>query len=351
MTSFLQRIRGRPPRLMLFALVCAGGLVLALRLDGSASIGSLYDRATPAGRATDSFHRQFGEEPVQVLVKGSPAQGGLPALLLTEDLARMLGLEGCLSGNLPRGARAPAPACAELARTKPVYVVYGPGTFINESAREVRSRLGAQRASAVANAERAAQAARKVAAAQGRSAAEQAQLARQARTLSLAQSYQNTLGLALRYGLSRMPQLNDPGFVSKLVFEPSLGFDTPKPRFAYLFPSNETALIQARLRPGLSDSQRRHAISLVRQAAASPAFRLKRGSYLVSGDPVASEAVASSMKDSLWPPLLAAVILAAASLLVLSTLRPRLLRLWPLVPALGAVAIALGVLSLLGGSL
>ena len=62
------------------------------------------------------------------------------------------------------------------------------------------------------------------------------------------------------------PTRIDPGFVSTVVFDPSRGADVPKARFAYLFPNRQSALIQVRLRPGLSDAERRRAIRLIEQA-------------------------------------------------------------------------------------
>ena len=54
-----------------------------------------------SGRATAVAHARFGDEAVYVLVRED-----LPRLVLTSDLNRMLGLEGCLSGNLPDGGDA-----------------------------------------------------------------------------------------------------------------------------------------------------------------------------------------------------------------------------------------------------
>jgi len=344
----LARRRRRAAAAAFAALVVAAALLaLVPGLGGSASQGSLYGGGDSA-RATNDFHQRFGEEPILVLVRGSKREGGLPALLLTEDLSRMLGLEGCLSGNLPPKAKPPAPACGELARTKPVQVVYGPGTFVNESARQVAARFNALRARGRSEAEKAARAAREIAAAQGKTPAEQDRLAAQARELALAQSLTDAQGLALRFSLPRVPQLNDPDFVTKLVFEPSLGFDTPKPRFAYLFPTNETALIQVRLRPGLSDSEQRRAIALVREAIASKPFRLERGTYRVAGSPVVEQAVATAIPGRIWPPLLVSVVLLAAVLAFAGRSRTLLAI---LLPALGAATIPYGVLALLGASL
>ena len=76
------------------------------------------------------------------------------------------------------------------------------------------------------------------------------------------------LQLNLKYGLGvdQTPRIDDPDFVSTLVFDPERGATTPKARFAYLFPSAESAAIQVRLKPGLSDAERERATALVREA-------------------------------------------------------------------------------------
>src|SRR6185295_267996 len=70
--------------------------LLALRLDASASISTFVDRDAKAAAATDDLHRKFGDEPIVILVRGK-----LTGLLLTQDLGKLLGLEGCISGNQP----------------------------------------------------------------------------------------------------------------------------------------------------------------------------------------------------------------------------------------------------------
>ena len=113
----------------MLALALAGG-ALALRLTPTAATDTLVPRSSPSFKATESYHRAFGDDAVIVLVRGSLRQ-----LVLTSDVERVLGLEGCLSGNLPAkvvprgGRRGP---CAQIARAHVTSVVYGPGTFINE---------------------------------------------------------------------------------------------------------------------------------------------------------------------------------------------------------------------------
>src|SRR6266513_5673228 len=110
------------------------GAALALRLEPSASTDTLVGRDTAAFKATERFRKQFGDESVIVLVKGN-----LQRTVLTSDLSRLIGLEGCLSGNDPPQALSELPPeCTTLARTKPAKVVYGPGTFINVAAKQIQ---------------------------------------------------------------------------------------------------------------------------------------------------------------------------------------------------------------------
>src|SRR5918999_2065977 len=164
------------------AAVCAA---LALTLEPSAATDSLVGRSSDAYQATERYRERFGEQSVIVLVSGD-----LPNLVLTSNLGRLMGLEGCLSGNRPEGEQAPGGSgspCDRLAQTKPVQVVYGPATFINAAAGEIREQIQVQTRTKAAEAERAAQAARRVARGQGQPLAEQRRLARSARQLVYAQ--------------------------------------------------------------------------------------------------------------------------------------------------------------------
>jgi predicted RND superfamily exporter protein len=323
-------------------LLSIAGVVLALMLDPGTDSSAAGDGGGEAAAATEELRGRFGGDPIVVLVRGR-----LTGMLLTEDVARMLSLEGCISGNVPRDAKPAAPVCSDLARRKPVQVVYGPGTFINEAAGQILDRINFDRAGEAAAADRAAREARRAARGRGLSDAQQEQFAQEARRIVTATYAQRALELAVRFGLSSVPALNNPEFVLQLVFEPSLGAEVPKPRFAYLFPHTDAAVIQARLRPGLSAEERRDAVEMVRQAVAAKPFDLKFGSYVVSGSPVVAEGVAAGLSDSA-PGLVAAAILLVALALVLT------FRAWPVMLPLalgaGATAITLGGLSLLGGS-
>jgi hypothetical protein len=279
------RASARRPRrvLAVTGVLAALGALGALRLEPSAATSTLAGRSSDTFQATERYRERFGDHSVVVLV-----QGDLPQLVLTENLGRLLGLEGCLSGNKPPTQRAPGgpgSPCDKLAQTKPVQVVYGPGTFINAAVGEIQDQLRARLATKTAEAKQAADAARRLARARGLSKARQDRYAKSAEQLVYAETVRDLLQLNLKYGLSLKaePRIDDPDFVSALVFDPSRGATTPKARFAYLFPSRDSAAIQVRLKPNLSDAQRSRAIALVRDAVGMKEWRL-RNAGPVHGD-------------------------------------------------------------------
>ena len=332
--------------LALTAVLALGGAALALRLEPSAATSTLVDPGSESYRANERFKQDFGDDAVLVMV-----QGELSRTVLTEDLSRVLALEGCLSGNAPeRGLKELPAVCRELAALKPAKAVYGPGTFINTAAVQIADQFTARQRASGAQADRAARAARRLSARRGDPPAEQRRLAAAARQAVEAQFIQQVLQLGLRYGLTDIPRINDPNFVSTLVFDSdALQAGTPKSRFAYLFPSRNAALIQIRMRPGLSESERTRAIALIEEAAAQKAFRPREGArYIVTGVPVVTEGLADAVQDSIFVLLAAAVLLMGATLALVFRSRLRLL---PLALALAAAAMTFGGLSLLGGDL
>src|SRR3954451_24435664 len=148
------------PVLAVTAVLVVAGTVLALGLTPSAATDTLVGLTSSEYRASAHYHDKFGDDAVIVLVKGS-----LPKLVLTSDIERVLGLEGCISGNLPKGVTPRGGAngpCAQLARTKPVKVVYGPGTFINASVAQISAQFTIQTRQARADSKKVAEAARKL---------------------------------------------------------------------------------------------------------------------------------------------------------------------------------------------
>jgi hydrophobe/amphiphile efflux-3 (HAE3) family protein len=340
----------RRPRLTLCIALAlgAGAVVLALRLHPTAATSTFVSSGSSQYRATQRYYRSFGEEPVEVLV-----QGDLQKLVLSEDIVRLLGLEGCLSGNVPSaalsaegGAGGP---CGQLARAHTVKLVLGPGTFINEAASHIDTELSEQTRGAQAQASQAKQVIERAALAQGIAAQQARSLGEQASKATLGRFEESIATLALRYGLTSQPSISEPNFVSTLVFDSSKPAGTPKQRFAYLFPSRNSALVSVRMRAGLSEAQRKHTIALIRQAVTMPQWHLQHGeSYLVTGEPVIVTDLTSSITRSLELLLAAVVLVMAAALGLIFAGRPRLL---PLALALLACALTFGALSLAGGPL
>src|SRR5215212_11069176 len=103
----------RPKRVLaVLAVLCAGSAALALGLTPSAATSTLAGRSSDSYQATERYRERFGDHAIVVLVRGP-----LEQLVLTDNLGRLLKLEGCLSGNRPAGQPAPGRErgpCAEL---------------------------------------------------------------------------------------------------------------------------------------------------------------------------------------------------------------------------------------------
>jgi uncharacterized protein len=330
---------------MTLALV---GAALALELSPSASTSTFVSSSSPQYRATQRYYQSFGEEPVNVVVRGS-----LQQLLLSSDIDKLVGLEGCLSGNVPvsalaseGGVRGP---CGQLARAKAVKVVLGPGTFVNEAAEQIDEQLTSQTKQAEAQAHAAQRVVTRAALAQGHSAAEAQTLGAQASSITMKRFQEGIATLALQYGLTSKPSLENPEFVSTLVFDSSKPAGTPKQRFAYLFPNRNAALISVRMKPGLSEAARKHTIALIGQAVTMKQWRLTHGErYLVTGEPAVVSDLTSSISHSIALLGFAVVMVMAIALSLIFRGRPRLL---PLGVALLASALTFGALSLISSSL
>jgi hydrophobe/amphiphile efflux-3 (HAE3) family protein len=341
----------RKPLPVLVCVVVLGlaGAALALRLHPSAATDTFVGRSDASYKATQSFYRSFGEEPVDVMVQGS-----LQKLLLSSDIDRLVGLEGCLSGTVPpaglphEGGR--DGPCGLLARMRTVKVVIGPGTFINEAAEQIDQQLSTRGKQAERRARQAQRTVSRAALAQGRGAAEAHQLGAEASKLTLERYAQELELLGAEYGLSAQPELNDTSFVERVVFDNTAKLPgTPKQRFAYLFPSREAALISVRMRSGLSEAQRARTIDAIRRAVAMPQWHLQYGErYLITGEPVIVSDLTSSITHSIELLLVAVLLAMAATLSLVFRGRPRLL---PLAIAALATALTFGALAAIGASL
>ncbi len=334
--------------ILLFGALGVGCAIAALGLRPTAATSTLVGQSSAAYKDTQGFYARFGEEPVEVLVKGD-----LRKLVLSSDIERLVGLEGCLSGNLPPAALAQEGGvngpCGQLARGKAVKVVFGPGTFLNEAALQVDDALAARSAQAEAEAKQAQSTVYRSALARGLGVQQATTLGTQARKATMAGFAAEISALAIRYGLNSEPTLGDHEFVSKIVFDSAKPSGTPKQRFAYLFPNPDAALVSVRLKAGLSEAQRSHAIGLIRKAVAMRRWHLENGeTYLVTGEPVIVNDITSAITSSIELLLVAVLLVMGLVLSLIFRGRPRLL---PLGIALLAAALTFGALALWGASL
>lgn len=310
------------PLLAITLVVAVAAAIGVTQIPTDAGVDTLTDSSSTTYRATQQVREEFGEEPVVVLVRGE-----LPQLLLTKNIFKLLRLEGCLSGKVPQGAQAIPGPCAELAETGAVEFLTGPATFLNESVVQIENPLR-----------------------------------RLAEHVPAERFREYLLAVATKYGITSLPSIDNEEFVATVVFDLARPRGTPKARLSYLFPNAHSAQIVIRLKPDLSESERRRAIGLIEAAVAEtrprkicgeggkPArcFTLDRGSYVVSGAPVVIEGVAEALKDALL--VLFAIAIAVMAAVLFLVFRSR----WPLLPlAVGliAVAIAFGLLALVGGTL
>jgi uncharacterized protein len=349
--SVLAGAGARRPLLVIALAVAlgAGGGALALRLHPTAAADTFVGRSSADYRATQRYWGAFGEEPIDVMVRGD-----LRRLLLGSDIERLLGLEGCLSGNVPAAALGreggTGGPCAQLGRLGTVKVVIGPGTFVNEAAIQIDELLAAESKRAESESVRAERTIRAAALAAGRSAAEARKLGGEAGAATREKYIQEIALVGAEYGLTSAPAINVASFVDALVFDGAAKLPgTPKQRFAYLFPGREAALISVRMKAGTDEARRARTIALIRDALKMPRWRLRHGArYLLTGEPV----IVSELTDSITRSvelLLAAVLLAmAAALGLVFRGRPRLLALG--IAALAA-ALTFGGLAAVGASL
>jgi uncharacterized protein len=310
------------PLVALTTVLAIAAAVAATQLPTDAGVDTLADSGSPTVEATEQVREEFGEEPIVVLVKGE-----LPELLLTDDLFRLLRLEGCLSGKVPKGAEPIPGPCAELAESGAVEFLTGPATFLNESVVQIDN-----------------------------------QLQRLAENVPAERFREYLLAVATKYGITSVPSITNEEFIATVVFDLARPRGTPKARLSYLFPNAKSAQIVIRLRPDLSAEERHRAIGLIEDAVAettprkackdkgrpAPCFELENGSYVVSGAPVVVDGVSRALKDALL--VLFAVALAVMALVLFLVFRSR----WPLLPllvSLIAAGITFGLLALVGGSL
>src|SRR5436190_5590598 len=103
MRHLMARIAGRAverptPVIVAAVLLALIGAVAALRLEADRSPSSLVDKGSTTYKQTQAFYDQFGDEPVEILVKGD-----LQQLLLTSNLGSCSGSRAASPGRRAAG--------------------------------------------------------------------------------------------------------------------------------------------------------------------------------------------------------------------------------------------------------
>lgn len=353
---------GRPAVTLGVVLAIAlGGGALALRLQPNTATDTFVSSSSSSYKASLDDDQHFGGDPVVILIREP-----LTDLVETKDLGIVSELEACLAGdvvvpNQQLQAFTPAPVgtqtpyggwkspCGKLMKARPAQVVYGPGTFLNRAVAAVNQEISSITTAAQQAVTTARQNAYRLALDEHMSHSKALAEENAAGQLASQQQYDQLIEMYLESGMSGTPSIDDPQFIPQIVFDPTRGTNVPKARFAYLFPNSNSALIQVRLKASLSAAQQAQAISWIRQAVRMPMFRSGYGgTYTVSGVPVVTDDLASTITGGIAGLLIAALLVMAVALLLVFRNRLRLL---PLAIALAAVGITFGVTSLLGGSL
>ncbi len=365
---------------IVLALAVGGGL-LALGLRPSAGIDTFVSSSSASYKATADDERHFGDDAVVILIRES-----LPNLVETKDLGTLTQLEACLAGqyveaNSTLGAFTPVKAgthaayggpnspCGHLMRSHATQVVYGPGTFLNRAVAAVNSGIRAQVGAATQSTKAAEAKAYQLAIGEGMTKQKALQEATSAGKLEYSDQLTNLEQMAVSSGLNGVPSIDDPTFIPEIVFDQTRGVNQPKARFSYLFPTKDSALIQVRLRSSLSDAQQAQAIKWIRQAVHMKMFRSAyHGTYTITGVPVVINDLAGQITGAIAGLLIAALLVMAATLLVVfrAWSRPArhpaspnragqassgCFRLLPLAVALAATGITFGLLAVLGATL
>ncbi|KRB76091.1 hypothetical protein ASE01_13755 [Nocardioides sp. Root190] len=276
--------------LLAVALVVAAGAWAAVglsRLEVDSELDSLLPSDDPAVEALDSMARQFGGDPVVVLIKG----GGDP--LGDDRLGRLLELEGQLAG------------------LEDVVATYGPATTLNQIALRVKQML----------AELSGQ----------RDALEQAGLDKELATFE--RRYGALLVQALPAGL---PTLRNEKFVNSVVSEPDTG--RVRAQWRQYLPGEETVAIFLRPRENLDEKASANLADNVREVLGGDGAVPEGAESIVTGAPVVSVGLADRLRGELPRLALTAFAVVALVLFLVPWTRRRRWRLAPLLVMAGATA-------------
>jgi hypothetical protein len=310
----MTRIRGRVVAALLFSvLLVAGAIALARHLDLDAGPRTLAPASSDSADATAEYARQFGGDPVVILVRGPWA-----TTTNTQNIVTLTALEG------------------ELRKLPGVKLIQGPGGLVYTAA---NAALGPALQQLRIDARAAGDAARAAAVKAGKTAADADAAARAAEVDTL---HRETAALLDRYPAIRetgIPSLENPRFVHAFLFRSD---GAVKPLFRPLLPRQGATLVVVRLEDGAS----MNTVRAVRERVAGflARYPLSGVTTTVAGAPVVSEGLVSATVTDLRVIL---PVAAVAMLVILLLLLPGLLGLVPLPVAAIGIAYTFGALVLL----
>ncbi|HEY0409513.1 MAG TPA: hypothetical protein VGE42_04525, partial [Candidatus Dormibacteraeota bacterium] len=310
----MTRIRGLCTAALLLSLILVGvAVALTRHLDLDAGPRTLAPGSSDSAAATAEYAREFGGDPVVVLVRGP-----WRTATSTQNIVTLTALEG------------------ELRKLPGVRLIQGPGGLVYTAA---NAALGPALQQLRLDAKAAADAARAAALTAGRSAADADDAARAAEVDAL---HRETAALLDRYPAIRetgIPSLENPRFVSAFLFRAD---GSVKPLFRPLFPRQGATLMVVRLEDGASLNSVRAVRDRVTGFLAT--YPLNGVTTTVAGAPVVSEGLVSGTVTDLRVIL---PIAGAAMLIILLLLLPGRLGLVPLPVAAIGIAYTFGALVLL----
>ena len=294
-------------------LLAAGALLVARHLGIDAGPQTLAPGGSDSAAATTEYARQFGGDPVVILV-----QGPWRTATDTRNIVTLAALEG------------------EVRKVDGVKLVEGPGGLVYTAA---NAALGPALAQLRSDAKAAGDAARAAALKGGKSSADADAAARSAEVDTL---QKETAELLDKYPAIRetgIPGLDNPRFVTAFLFRSD---GSVKQLFKPLFPRPNATLVVVRLVDGASLNTVRDVRDTVTSTLRK--YPLSGVSVTVSGAPVVSEGLVSATVTDLR---IVVPVAAVAMLVILLLLLPGGLGLLPLPLAAVGVAFTYGGLDLL----
>lgn len=352
MLSRLLALATRAPRATLGVLVAvaiSGGIAGVLvpvdgRLDRLAPSGS------PAQRAGEEERASFGGDAALIVIRGDMVK----TFMSEADRLRVVGLEGCLGGQVAKDAK--KGPCARIRDLEAVQSVDGPGTYVNSAIAQIGQTVDDKTAAVVETSTAAQTAAEKQAIKDGKSKAEAKKIGEAAKSYVVFQSYAQLGELAQSMGLNGLADdvsLRNDQLAKRILFAKGEdGRYGPKRRLAAVLPNRETAVIQVRLRGDLSAGQRAEITDALQDAMLAKPFGLSlTGATLeFTGLAPATQTLSDAIRRSALALGAAALMVMAVVLLLARRLRRRLLPVLVAASVLGfallALAIPQGALSL-----